>query len=64
MFFTDLYVTADQLPDILQEVEIPIVNTTICKIVYAYRIKSDVTDNMICAGLLNQGGKDSCKVQY
>ncbi|XP_073713587.1 trypsin [Misgurnus anguillicaudatus] len=45
-----------QLPDILQEVEIPIVSDSTCKSAYG----SDITDNMICAGL-SQGGKDSCQ---
>ncbi|KAI7803509.1 trypsin II-P29-like [Triplophysa rosa] len=54
-----LIANSNQLPDILQEVEIPIVSDTDCK--NAYKGASVVTDNMICAGLLNQGGKDSCQ---
>uniref|UniRef100_A0A672KSF8 Zgc:123295 n=1 Tax=Sinocyclocheilus grahami TaxID=75366 RepID=A0A672KSF8_SINGR len=46
-----------QVPDILQEVMIPIVNNSACANAYGGRI----TSNMICAGLLNQGGKDSCQ---
>uniref|UniRef100_A0A672M6J4 trypsin n=1 Tax=Sinocyclocheilus grahami TaxID=75366 RepID=A0A672M6J4_SINGR len=46
-----------EVPDILQEVMIPIVNNSACANAYEARI----TSNMICAGLLNQGGKDSCE---
>uniref|UniRef100_A0A672SDN4 Zgc:123295 n=1 Tax=Sinocyclocheilus grahami TaxID=75366 RepID=A0A672SDN4_SINGR len=46
-----------EVPDILQEVMIPIVNNSACANAYGARI----TSNMICAGLLNQGGKDSCE---
>ncbi|XP_073669986.1 trypsin-like isoform X3 [Paramisgurnus dabryanus] len=46
---------SNQLPAILQEVEIPIVSDSTCKNAYA-----GLTDNMICAGL-SQGGKDSCQ---
>ncbi|XP_051570703.1 trypsin-like [Myxocyprinus asiaticus] len=46
-----------QLPDILQEVEIPIVSNSDCNNAYG----GVITNNMICAGLLNQGGKDSCQ---
>ncbi|XP_065133811.2 trypsin-like isoform X4 [Paramisgurnus dabryanus] len=49
--------TTNQMPEILQEVEIPIVSDSACKNAYL----QDLTDNMICAGLLNQGGKDSCQ---
>ncbi|XP_055050402.2 chymotrypsin-like protease CTRL-1 isoform X1 [Misgurnus anguillicaudatus] len=44
-------------PDILQEVEIPIVSNFACNIAY----NGSITDNMLCAGLLNVGGKDSCQ---
>ncbi|XP_055050405.2 trypsin-3-like [Misgurnus anguillicaudatus] len=46
----------NQMPDILQEVQIPIVSDSVCKTAYV----ADLTDNMICAGL-SQGGKDSCQ---
>ncbi|XP_051988450.1 trypsin-like [Xyrauchen texanus] len=46
-----------QLPDILQEVKIPIVSNSDCNNAYG----GAITNNMICAGLLNQGGKDSCQ---
>ncbi|XP_048017521.1 chymotrypsinogen A-like [Megalobrama amblycephala] len=45
-----------KLPDTLQEVMIPIVNNTDCDNAYG----GGITNNMICAGLLNQGGKGSC----
>uniref|UniRef100_A0A671PJP1 Zgc:123295 n=1 Tax=Sinocyclocheilus anshuiensis TaxID=1608454 RepID=A0A671PJP1_9TELE len=48
-----------QFPDILQEVMIPIVNNSACA--NAYEGMYTITSSMICAGLLNQGGKDSCK---
>nr|AAI10118.1 Zgc:123295 [Danio rerio] len=48
---------ANQIPDILQEVEIPIVSHSDCKRAYP----GEITSNMICAGLLDQGGKDSCQ---
>ncbi|XP_048041600.1 tryptase-like [Megalobrama amblycephala] len=47
-------------PDTLQEVMIPIVNNTDCDNAYK-GISMSITSNMICAGLLNQGGKDSCQ---
>uniref|UniRef100_A0A3Q3WMV0 Peptidase S1 domain-containing protein n=1 Tax=Mola mola TaxID=94237 RepID=A0A3Q3WMV0_MOLML len=43
-------------PDILQEVEVPVVGNNECECAYP----SGITDNMICAGL-RQGGKDSCQ---
>ncbi|KAK9978854.1 hypothetical protein ABG768_020592 [Culter alburnus] len=48
------------LPDTLQEVMIPIVNNSDCD--KAYRgFNISITSNMICAGLLNQGGKGQCQ---
>ncbi|XP_051742268.1 trypsin-like [Ctenopharyngodon idella] len=46
-----------QAPDILQEVMIPIVSNSDCNNAYG----GGITSNMICAGLLNQGGKDACQ---
>ncbi|KAA0701386.1 Suppressor of tumorigenicity 14 protein -like protein [Triplophysa tibetana] len=43
--------------DTLQEVMIPIVNNINCKEAY----RGIITSNMICAGLLNVGGKSSCQ---
>ncbi|XP_067235093.1 trypsin I-P1-like [Chanodichthys erythropterus] len=49
-----------QYPDTLQEVMIPIVSNSDCD--KAYRgFNISITSNMICAGLLNQGGKGSCQ---
>uniref|UniRef100_A0A8C7WUC7 Peptidase S1 domain-containing protein n=1 Tax=Oryzias sinensis TaxID=183150 RepID=A0A8C7WUC7_9TELE len=45
-------------PEILQEVQIPIVGNRRCRCSYG---ASSITDNMMCAGLL-AGGKDSCQV--
>lgn len=47
----------DDLPIILNAVEIPIVDREDCEKAY-----EQLTENMICAGLLNVGGKDSCQV--
>uniref|UniRef100_A0A3B3VWG2 Peptidase S1 domain-containing protein n=1 Tax=Poecilia latipinna TaxID=48699 RepID=A0A3B3VWG2_9TELE len=44
-------------PQNLMEVEVPVVGNTQCKSSYG---DSAITDNMICAGLL-EGGKDSCQ---
>ena len=44
-------------PNILQEVEIPVVGNNECECAYP----NAITDNMICAGL-KEGGKDSCQV--
>ncbi|CAM4417355.1 unnamed protein product [Leuciscus chuanchicus] len=44
-------------PQTLQEVDVPIVGNRQCKCLYSV---STITDNMICAGLL-EGGKDSCQ---
>ncbi|XP_016348593.1 trypsin-like [Sinocyclocheilus anshuiensis] len=49
-----------QLPDILQEVMIPIVNNSACANAYG-GVNISITSNMICAGLLNQGGKGACQ---
>ncbi|GLD75259.1 serine protease 27-like protein [Lates japonicus] len=45
------------LPDILQEVKVPIVGNNECQ---CYHKKYLITENMICAGL-KAGGKDSCQ---
>uniref|UniRef100_A0A3P9L0F3 Peptidase S1 domain-containing protein n=1 Tax=Oryzias latipes TaxID=8090 RepID=A0A3P9L0F3_ORYLA len=44
-------------PQTLQEVQVPIVGNRQCKCSYG---ASKITDNMVCAGLL-EGGKDSCQ---
>uniref|UniRef100_A0A673HBQ5 Trypsin-like n=1 Tax=Sinocyclocheilus rhinocerous TaxID=307959 RepID=A0A673HBQ5_9TELE len=44
-------------PDKLQEVMIPVVSSSDCDDAYG----GGITSNMICAGLLNEGGKDSCQ---
>ncbi|XP_051744607.1 trypsin I-P1-like [Ctenopharyngodon idella] len=48
------------LPNTLQEVMIPIVSNSDCYKAYG-GINISITSNMICAGLLNKGGKDSCQ---
>ncbi|TNM93702.1 hypothetical protein fugu_001878 [Takifugu bimaculatus] len=45
----------ETFPDILQEVEVPIVGNNQCRCTYA-----ELTENMICAGYAS-GGKDSCQ---
>lgn len=47
-------------PSILQKVTIPIVNQTVCAESYV-PLSYSVTDMMICAGNLEQGGKDACQ---
>ncbi|XP_052394471.1 chymotrypsin-like protease CTRL-1 [Carassius gibelio] len=49
-----------QLPDTLQQVMIPVVNNSACASVYG-GVNISITSNMICAGLLNQGGKGACQ---
>uniref|UniRef100_A0A672RP68 Transmembrane protease serine 9-like n=2 Tax=Sinocyclocheilus grahami TaxID=75366 RepID=A0A672RP68_SINGR len=44
-------------PQILQEVDVPVVGNRQCKCLYGV---STITDNMLCAGPL-EGGKDSCQ---
>ncbi|XP_056596456.1 chymotrypsin-like elastase family member 2A [Triplophysa dalaica] len=48
--------TGGTAADTLQEVMIPIVNHIDCNKAYS----GSITSNMICAGLLNVGGKSSC----
>nr|XP_005164170.1 uncharacterized protein LOC100101646 isoform X1 [Danio rerio] len=45
-------------PQILQEVNVPIVGNNLCNCLYGGG--SSITNNMMCAGLM-QGGKDSCQ---
>ncbi|ROL48631.1 Serine protease 27 [Anabarilius grahami] len=44
-------------PNVLQEVEVPVIGNRQCNCLYRV---GNITDNMICAGLL-EGGKDSCQ---
>lgn len=46
------------LPNLLNKVEVPLVTTKACNADTAY--SGDITDRMICAGLV-AGGKDSCQ---
>ncbi|XP_073684925.1 uncharacterized protein [Garra rufa] len=46
-----------QSPDVLQEVMLPVIGNRQCNCLYGV---GEITDNMICAGLL-EGGKDSCQ---
>uniref|UniRef100_A0A3B4FIP6 Plasma kallikrein-like n=1 Tax=Pundamilia nyererei TaxID=303518 RepID=A0A3B4FIP6_9CICH len=56
---TSSWVTGDgSLSNILQEVNVPIVGSNECKCYY--QDFSEITENMICAGL-KAGGKDSCQ---
>lgn len=45
--------------DVLRAAIVPIVNQEICD--EAYNDFGGVTDRMICAGLLEEGGKDACQ---
>ncbi|XP_073672627.1 trypsin-1-like [Garra rufa] len=49
-----------KLPDILQEVMIPVVNDSDCINAYG-GVNISITNNMVCAGLLKQGGKGACQ---
>ncbi|KAL1279184.1 hypothetical protein QQF64_025857 [Cirrhinus molitorella] len=55
-----VFAAGTAFPDILQEVMIPIVNNSACNNSYA-EVKINITSNMICAALLNQGGKGACQ---
>jgi len=44
-------------PQILQEVDVPLVGNSKCNCLYG----GSITDNMMCAGT-PEGGKDSCQV--
>ena len=46
------------LPNLLNKVEVPLVTTKACNAATAYN--GEITDRMICAGLV-AGGKDSCQ---
>ncbi|KAL2078806.1 hypothetical protein ACEWY4_026491 [Coilia grayii] len=47
-------------PQTLREVEVPVVSNSACQTAYkGYNIT--ITDTMLCAGLLGQGGKDTCQ---
>ncbi len=50
------------LTDILQEVQIPIVSINDCY--NAFAAITTITSNMICAGVLNGGGKNSWQVRH
>ncbi|CAK1545772.1 unnamed protein product [Leptosia nina] len=45
---------------ILQHVEMYSINTELCRQRYL-RLRETITDNMICAGLLDVGGRDACQ---
>lgn len=47
-------------PKILQEVEVPVVENSDCSKAFSLE-NTIITNNMICAGFLGQGGKDSCQ---
>ncbi|XP_059387706.1 uncharacterized protein LOC132121957 [Carassius carassius] len=47
-------------PNVLQEVEVPVIGNRQCNCLYGV---GEITDNMICAGLL-EGGKDSCQGDF
>ena len=57
---TQVLVSAYQSPAELQSVDIPVVAQADCTTAYAAG-GSSITDNMICAGIIGTGGKDSCQ---
>lgn len=52
------------LPDQLQAVTVPIVNWDTCVERYEEEMPPQfaITENMVCAGFLEEGGRDSCQV--
>lgn len=46
----------DDLPNLLQEVSLPLITEGMCKKIFP----GDITDRMLCAGY-DEGGKDSCQ---
>ncbi|KAK9875214.1 hypothetical protein WA026_006004 [Henosepilachna vigintioctopunctata] len=50
---------AGQISVELRKVDVPLVDTFICRVLYLG--EGTVTKNMICAGNIAQGGKDSCQ---
>lgn len=52
--------TASVYPTRLQQVQVPLVNQSQCAQAYA-QTGPAITGNMLCAGLLEKGGKDSCQ---
>lgn len=56
MGWGNLRTTGEKFPDILNEVQVPMVSNAQCNQNYG----GDITGNMICAGF-TQGGKDSCQ---
>ncbi|CAH2226694.1 jg25844, partial [Pararge aegeria aegeria] len=58
--------TVSQASSVLNEVQIYTVNHSVCEARYAYlqEITGDpypISDNMLCAGLIDEGGKDACQ---
>lgn len=46
------------LPDVLQQVQIPVISDKLCQEAYP---RETILPSMLCAGLLGEGGKDSCQ---
>ncbi|XP_078509316.1 serine protease 27-like [Lissotriton helveticus] len=46
-------------PKTLQEVQVPIIDQSVCSVLYLVGANSDIQNDMLCAGYL-EGGKDSC----
>ena len=53
-----LLVEGGNQPDVLMEVQVPILEAAACQTMYAALF--DITERMICAGL-EEGGKDACE---
>ena len=51
---------APKVPDLLQSVDVPVVSQANCTTAYSNDSRT-ITDNMICAGIIGTGGKDSCQ---
>lgn len=58
-----LYYGSYELPDILNAAAVQIIDQSSCNQAYAGNTtKEIISQNMLCAGVLNLGGRDSCQV--
>lgn len=53
----DLKLAVAERPDVLQKVQLPLIDDVACQKSYP---EMNITSSMICAGFLEEGGKDSC----
>ncbi|CAG4988546.1 unnamed protein product [Colias eurytheme] len=55
----DIYTNGPQ-SEVLQSVTVYTVNTQVCEWRWGHGLSSPITKNMICAGVLEEGGRDAC----